>query len=206
MEQERVSTRFGSTRGQRLRALSTSALLRRAMPPGFRNRAQNARDCSIRATIITRDGLTTRDGKRHQPAPAPIAAAMNLANRSRSSGEKRKPSLRAPPQHVVLGLRPFPFHQIAHLRRREVGAKAGSEILEPPRRPEHALEARPVGAHQAPRVRLAQERPRSAGLGDERLDAVMGKLSARQVESAVQAGPTSTICARRSRACSASRR
>src|SRR5258708_1866586 len=69
-------------------------------------------------------------------------------------GREAQAELGTPPQHVLLGLRPFPLHQVAHLRAGEVGAEARSEILPDPGRTENAIEARSIGAHQAPRVLL----------------------------------------------------
>src|SRR5215831_2418781 len=96
-------------------------------------------------------------------------------------GREAQTELRAPPQYIILGLGPLPLHQIAHLRSREVGADAGPEVLEAPRGPEHTFDARAIGAHQAPRVLLAQKWPRLARFGHECLDAVIGKFAARQM-------------------------
>src|SRR5262249_7048789 len=45
-------------------------------------------------------------------------------------GRKTQAELRAPPQHVVFGLRPFALHEIADLRAGEIGAQARPELLE----------------------------------------------------------------------------
>src|SRR5262245_52705803 len=95
-------------------------------------------------------------------------------------GRKVQAELRAPPQHVVLGLRPFALHEIAHLRAGEIGTQARPEVLEAARGPEHAVDARPVGSHQPPRLRLTQKRPRPARLRYEARDAVPRELAARQ--------------------------
>src|SRR5262245_57759405 len=95
-------------------------------------------------------------------------------------GRETQAELRAPPQHVVLGLRPFALHEIAHLRTGEIGAQPRPEVLEAARGPEHAGDARAIGAHQPPRVRLAQKRPCPARLRHEPLDAVPRELAARQ--------------------------
>src|SRR5712691_5007877 len=120
--------------------------------------------------VITTMSLIGADTAGHEPRQA-----LALI------GREAQAELGAPPQHVLLGLRPFPLHQVAHLRAGEVGTEAWSEILQSPSRTENALETRSIRAHQPPRVLLAQERTRSARRRHQRLEAVRGEFAARQM-------------------------
>src|SRR5690349_14460960 len=72
--------------------------------------------------------------------------------------------LAPPPQHVVLGLRPFILDEVTQLRRREISAHQRAEISERARLRQNAARPRPIGADQSPRVCFAQKRPARAGL------------------------------------------
>src|SRR6266702_434165 len=93
---------------------------------------------------------------------------------------QQQAELAAAPEHIVRALRPFVRHQVTHLRPVEVGAEVRPEILDRLGRSQDAGDAGPVGAHEAPRVTLAQEWPGPPGLGNEPLDAVEGEVAARQ--------------------------
>src|SRR5260370_6927764 len=60
----------------------------------------------------------------------------------------------------------------------ELGAEARAEVIEAPRLAEDAVEARPVSADEASRMRLAQERPQPARAREERLDPVPREVAA----------------------------
>src|SRR5438876_2401838 len=94
---------------------------------------------------------------------------------------KTQAQLRAPPEHIVRGLRPFLLDEVSHLRGREIRANAGSELLQAASRAEYAFDPRAICAHQAHHVRLVQERPRFPRHCRERLDAVIREIAARQM-------------------------
>src|SRR5713101_482855 len=99
---------------------------------------------------------------RAQPSPG---GADRRGHESRQRfpllGREAQAELAAPPQHVILGLRPFPLHQITHLDRREIGAQPRAELLPESRRTEHALDPRSIGAHETPDLLLVEKWPRS---------------------------------------------
>src|SRR3974377_1682150 len=95
------------------------------------------------------DSYNAADERRHE-----LSQSLALL------GGEPQAELAAPPQHIVRTVCPFPFHQVAHLGSGKVGAEPWSELLPAPRRAEHTIGARSIGAHQTPNVLLAQERTR----------------------------------------------
>src|ERR1700694_5790013 len=85
-------------------------------------------------------------------------------------GREAQAELAAPPQHIILGLRPFPLHQITHLDRREIGTEAGSEVFQAASRAEHALDPRSIGTHETSDLLLVEEWPRFERLGHQGLE------------------------------------
>src|SRR5262249_51566748 len=96
---------------------------------------------------------------------------------------KPQTELAAPPKHVVLRLRPFLLHQVAHFGAGEIAAKRRSKIVDRPGVTEHTANARAVGVDHAPRLGLDEERPGCESLGDEGFDALDGKLAPRKAPS-----------------------
>src|SRR5581483_8639092 len=114
-------------------------------------------------------------GGRHR-----LTAGHEAGQRLAFLWRREEPELGAPPQHIVAGLRPFVVHQVAHLGPGEVAGETGPEILEALRLPENARRAGAVGVRQPARMRSGEERIAVAQSGDERIEAVEGKIAARQ--------------------------
>ena len=95
---------------------------------------------------------------------APTAASAHEARQARCAarGVACRPSLLRRHSTSSALLRPFVLDQIAHLGAGEIAAEARPEIVHALRVAEDALDARAIGAHQAPRMRLGEERPAAA--------------------------------------------
>src|SRR5687768_14912667 len=140
------------------------------------------------AMITAPNALSSGRQRPHEINFAQLSRGAGPDRSSHEPGEvlallRREPQaeLRSAPQNIVAGLRPFAFHQIAHLGGGEIGTQASSEILEPLRRSEDPLDAGPVGAHQPRHKVLMQQWPRLADFCYEAIEPVPGKLTSGQI-------------------------